>query len=461
MAEFNSKRWLISRRRALCGLGVSIGLPLLDCMYASDRVQHLEITSDSKPARSVFIYVPNGVNTLTWQIKSAGREYQLPSALEALEDYRDVITPISGLHHPGAIGKAHQCDKVWLTGASIGNDINNFRNTISADQLMAEHFAKSTRFPSLELCVTSGTLAWNRLGVPLPSQRKPSAVFKQLFVADPGGNEAARRKLAKRSSILDVVLEDANSLRNSIGAKDKRELDQYLQSVREVEQRIGQAEAWLNKPLPTIEPGVAERLNRNIPDSKAGDYYRTMYDLIVLALRTDMTRVVTCMSGSESQALALPEIGIQQSRHELSHHNNDPEQMKRLTQCDRFLTEQFAYFVDQLNSYDEQGESLLDRTMVLFGSGMSYGHNHGTANLPLILAGGKSLGIKHGQHVDFNLPVVEKYELEHARNHYEICLKPVDSNARMSNLLLTMLQSMGIKTDRFADSTGSISSLLK
>src|SRR3954454_2344993 len=161
-----------------------------------------------------------------------------------------------------------------------------------------------------------------------------------------------------------------------------------------------------------------------------------MYDLIVLTLRTDMTRVVTYMSGSEGNGLAIPEIGIPQTRHELSHHNGDPEQMARLSKSDGFITQQFAYFLDQLQSIPDGEDSLLDRTMVLFGSGMSYGHSHGNANLPTVLAGGKSFGLKHGQHIDYNLPKLGQYDLTTPGKHYGVCSRPVDERAKLSNLLL-------------------------
>ncbi|MCP3920141.1 MAG: DUF1552 domain-containing protein [bacterium] len=178
----------------------------------------------------------------------------------------------------------------------------------------------------------------------------------------------------------------------------------------------GSAAAWLDVPKPEVAPDLAARLTRNIPDSDAGDYYRTVLDLIVPALRTDMTRVVTCMLGSESHALALPEIGIRETRHELSHHGGNAEPLGRLTRADAFLTGQLAYFLDQLRGCEDRGEPLLDRTMILFGSGMSYGHSHGTANLPTILTGGRGLGLRHGRHVDFNLPAIARYDLGDANS---------------------------------------------
>jgi len=446
-------KFALDRRHMLKGLGASVALPMLNCM----RPSHAARTATSRPKRSVFIYIPNGVNTLTWQIQKAGRDYELTAPLASLEKHRDVITPISGLHHPDVLGKHHNCDKVWLTGADVPADGGAFRNSVSADQLMAEVQGVHTRFASLEIAITGGSLAWSREGIQLPAERRPRTIFNRLFGVEPGGKELARRKLNRRASVLDIVLDDAHSLRKSIGSEDRNKLDEYLTAVRQVEVRTERAEGWLDVPKPEVDVKTAAHLTRNIDYKEAGDYYRTIYDLMVLALRTDMTRVITCMTGSESHGLAIPEIGIAQTRHELSHHNGDPEQMRRLTQTDTFLVEQFSYFLDQLKQCKDGDESLLDTTQVLWGSGMAYGHSHGNANLPLILAGGKSLGARHGQHLDFNLPKIGQYDLSNAKGHYRICSRPVDSDARLSNLLLTMLQRADVETDSFHDSLGTIS----
>lgn len=458
MSNIQTQKWLLSRRHVLRGLGATIALPVLDCMKPLRAVAAAAATS--APKRSVFIYVPNGVNVLTWQIAKAGRDYELTEPMRSLERHRDHITPISGLHHPTGIGQAHECDKIWLTGAKISQEGGAFRNTVSADQLMAEVTAPQTRFPSLELAVTGGTLAWSRDGVALPAERRTAVVFDRLFGAEQGGLEAARRRYQRRGSVLDTVLDDARGLRGRIGTDDRTKLDEYLHSVREVEVRTERADSWLDIPKPEVDPRTSSHLSRNIPHSDAGDYYRTMYDLMVLALRCDMTRVITCMSGSESHGLAIPEIGISQSRHELSHHNGDPEQLRRLSQTDAFLTEQFSYFLDQLQSLEEDNETLLDRTQVLFGSGMAYGHSHGNANLPIVLAGGRSMGIRHGQHIDYNLPKLGGYTLDDHRAHYGVCSRPVDSDARLSNLLLTMLQRMDVPAESFQDSLGTVSEVV-
>ena len=203
------------------------------------------------------------------------------------------------------------------------------------------------------------------------------------------------------------------------------------------------------------------RLSRKLDLSVVAEYQRLFYDLMVMALRTDSTRVITCMIGSESAGGAIPDIGISQTRHGLSHHNGDPEQLRRLTQADTFLVDQFSYFLDRLkSSTDAHGQPLLDTTQVLFGSGMAYGHSHGNANLPTVLAGGKALGYRHGQHVDLNLPQIGKYDLADSNGHYRICSRPVDSEARMSNLLLTMLQRADVPASSFQDSLRPMTEVL-
>ena len=450
-------RKILDRRHFLRGAGAAVALPLLNCMVP----QRASAAEAAKPRRSVFVYIPNGVNVLTWQIAKAGADYEFSEPLKPLEKHRKAITPISGLHHPTGLGQAHECAKIWLTGAKISQEGGAFRNSVSCDQLMAEVTAPKTRFGSLELSISRGdtTLGWSRDGVPLPADDNPRNVFNGLFGVETCGIDAQRRRLNRRRSVLDAVLSDAKTFRTNLGGEDRTKLDEYLHAVRDVEVRTERLDSWLNVPKPVVDKATGEKLQRNVSKAEAGEYYRTMYDLIVLTLRTDMTRVVTYMSGSESNGLAIPEIGIPQTRHELSHHNGDPEQMVRLSRSDAFIAEQFAYFLDQLQAVKEGDGTLLDQSMVLFGSGMSYGHSHGNANLPIVLAGGQALGFKHGKHLDFNLPKIGKYDLATPGSHYGVCSRPVDEKARLSNLLLTMANKMGVETEKFADSTGPISEL--
>ncbi|MBV8878498.1 MAG: DUF1552 domain-containing protein [Planctomycetaceae bacterium] len=442
----------ISRRQMLRGIGAAIALPALDCMAA--------IPEPSKPKRSVFLYIPNGVNTLTWQIEKAGADYQLTTPLQSLERHRADITPISGLHHPMVVGKHHNCEKVWLTGANVPGDGGAFRNTVSADQLIAETIGAATRFPSLETAVEGPSLAWSKDGIQIPAERNTQQIFNLLFGVEKDGKEAVRRRLSRRGSILDLVADDAKRVKGRLGNEDRGKLDEYLTAVRQVEERTRRADEWLNIPKPVVPAKDAARLQRRLSMAEAGAYYRLFYDLMVMALRTDSTRVITCGIGGEGNASGIPDIGILQARHGLSHHNGDPEQLRRLTQTDAFLIEQLSYFLDQLKEYKEEDQTLLDTTQVLWGSGMAYGHSHGNANLPTILAGGKALGYKHGTHVDFNLPKIGKYDVSNATEHYKICSRPVDGDARLSNLLLTMVQRVGVNADRFQDSVKPISEIV-
>ncbi len=457
MSHIQSDRWRMNRREVLRGVGVSMALPLLNCMGAPAFAAP---SASTKPKRSVFLYIPNGVNTLTWQIEQAGKNYEFTKPLKSLERHRADITPISGLHHPMVIGKHHNCEKVWLTGANVPGDGGAFRNTVSADQLMAEVQGAATRFASLELAIEGTSLAWSRDGIQIPAERNTQQIFNLLFGVEKESKESIRRRLNRRGSILDLVADDANRVQRKLGSEDRTKLDEYFTAVRQVEERTARANEWLNIPKPQVAPADAARLQRKLSMAEAGEHYRLFYDLMVMALRTDSTRVITCGIGSEGNTSGIPEIGILQTRHGLSHHNGDPEQLRRLTETDTFLIDQFSYFLDQLKSHQEEGQTLLDSTQVLWGSGMAYGHSHGNANLPTILAGGRALGYKHGAHVDFNLPKIGKYNVADASGHYRICSKPVDDNARLSNLLVTMLQRVDVQTEKFQDSLGAISEIV-
>ncbi len=452
MSNLILNKWRISRRQMLRGLGATMALPLLDCMAA--------LPAASKPKRSVFLYIPNGVNTLAWQIQKAGADYEFTAPLKSLEKHRADITPISGLHHPMVIGKHHNCERVWLTGANVPGDGGAFRNTVSADQLMADVQGTSTRFSSLELAIEGVSLAWSKDGIQVPAERNTQQVFNMLFGVERDSKETIRRRLSRRGSILDLVADDAKRVTRNASTEDRSKLDEYFTAVRQVEERTRRADEWLNVPKPVVPADQAARLQRKLSMAEAGEYYRLFYDLMVMALRTDSTRVITCGIGSEGNTSGIPEIGISQTRHGLSHHNGDPEQLRRLTQTDTFLIDQFSYFLAQLKAQKENEATLLDTTQVLWGSGMAYGHSHGNANLPTILAGGKALGYKHGTHVDFNLPKIGKYDVADATAHYKVCSRPVDDNARVSNLLLTMLQRVDVKTEKFQDSVAPISQIL-
>ncbi|SVA36495.1 uncharacterized protein METZ01_LOCUS89349 [marine metagenome] len=450
MSNIQTQSWLIDRRHALRAMGTCIALPMLECMIPLNAKE-----KTNSPRRSAFIYLANGVHSLNYQITKPGKDYQFSRSLKPLEKFRNTITPISGLHHPGSLGHHHNCINVFLTGGKIGAA---HRNTISVDQKMAEVTGQHTRYPSMEIAITQGSLAWTADGVQLPARSRCQQIFASLFEEPKGGIAAQRKALRRKASVLDDNLAEVRRLSQKMSTADKGRLDQYLTSVREAEIRTRRADTWLDTPLPKISEADRKRTNRDIAKTQAGDYFRTVYDLMVLAFQTDVTRVVTFSLGGEGQAIAIPEIGITESRHQLSHHGGDPGYMEKLTNYDTFAIEQFGYFLTRLSeTKDLNGKSLLGSTMSLFGSGMSYGHSHGNANLPLVLAGGSDLGLKHGSHLDFNQGHFDGYTLDKPGDHYRLCSRPANTDAHMSNLLLLMAQKMGVETDQFGDSNKMIS----
>ena len=450
MSNIQTQSWLIDRRHALRAMGTCIALPMLECMIPLNAKE-----KTNSPRRSAFIYLANGVHSLNYQITKPGKDYQFSRSLKPLEKFRNTITPISGLHHPGSLGHHHNCINVFLTGGKIGAA---HRNTISVDQKMAEVTGQHTRYPSMEIAITQGSLAWTADGVQLPARSRCQQIFASRFEEPKGGIAAQRKALRRKASVLDANLAEVRRLSQQMSTADKGRLDQYLTSVREAEIRTRRADTWLDTPLPKISEADRKRTNRDIAKTQAGDYFRTVYDLMVLAFQTDVTRVVTFSLGGEGQAIAIPEIGITESRHQLSHHGGDPGYMEKLTNYDTFAIEQFGYFLTRLSeTKDLNGKSLLGSTMSLFGSGMSYGHSHGNANLPLVLAGGSDLGLKHGSHLDFNQGHFDGYTLDKPSDHYRLCSRPANTDAHMSNLLLLMAQKMGVETDQFGDSNKMIS----
>ena len=365
MSNILTQSWLIERRHALRAMGSCISLPFLECMVPLRAAEQ----QTASPRRSAFIYLANGVHSLNYQITTPGKDYQFSRSLKPLEKHREMITPISGLHHPGSLSHHHNCISVWLTGGKLGP---SDRNTISVDQKMAEITAKHTRYPSMEIALTGDSLGWTADGVRLPSMRRCSEIFASLFEEPKGGKTVQRCALRRKGSVLDANLTEVRRLEQAMGSADKGRLDQYLTSIREAETRTRRADAWLDTPLPTVSSADRQRTNRDVAATMAGDYFRTVYDLIVLAFQTDVTRVATFSLGGEGDAFAIPEIGITESRHQLSHHGGDKGYMEKLTMYDTFAVEQFSYFLTRLaETKDLNGKPLIGSTMALFGSGMS------------------------------------------------------------------------------------------
>ncbi|ADB14762.1 protein of unknown function DUF1552 [Pirellula staleyi DSM 6068] len=436
----------LSRRMFLRGASVALALPMLDAMQS--RRTSAADGSKQRPPRMACFYVPNGVNIFQWGCKVDGGNHTFSSTLEPLAPLKDRVTVLRGMSHPASQG-GHSGADTWLTAENLeGTPGFDYRNSISADQVVAEVVGLETRLASLELSSSSGsgspghshTLAFSRNAVPLAAESNPRQVFERLFVEDSGKTRAARQqRFLEDKSILDEVLGQSQALTQKLGKNDREKLDEYLTSVREVERRVKAAERWMDVPKAEID---AMDLKLDARPEERGDrqtYLRTMYELVALALQTDTTRVVTFEIGREAAGGYFSELGLSANHHELSHHGGDEGMLGGLAKIDRFHIEQLAWFLTRLASIEEEGTSLLDQTMVMYGSGMNSGKGgeHSPKDLPLLFAGGKSLGIKQGQHLEF-----------------------ADGEQPLSNLLLTMIQKMGVESDRFKDSKGTLRGLV-
>ena len=445
-----------------------MALPLLDVMskkWAGAQGADRDRSTASKklPARLAYIYTPNGVNVYEWFPKDDGPNYTLSPTLQPLATLKNDFTLISGLYHPNALGTGHTAADTWLTAEKIfGHPGKDYQNSISADQVAAEYFGAQTRFASLELSIAGGTgkpgnsatLAFSPMGVALPAESNLRVAFERMFLETPGGQEEATRSYWRQRSLLDAVTEDAHSLKRKLGTGDRQKLEEYLTSVRETEIRVHRAEAWQKVPKPKVD---GAEFQRSLSRDEISAYFRTTYDLMILAFQTDSTRVITYLSGSESTGLMIPEIGIHQLQHSLSHHHDDPKTKADLATVDRFLLDQLAYLLHKLKSTPEGESNLLDNSLVLFGSGMSNGNAHQMNNLPILLAGGSNLGVRHLGHLDLLKDAVSKTIKGEALMTFT---EKINDQARMSNLLLTMLMAAGVPVKTFKDNNRVMRELL-
>lgn len=436
----SNKSWHLSRRTFLRGTGVSLALPLLECMSLGAEPTDL-------PRRMCCVYFPFGVSLppekhehaqWNWFPQGEGKDFQFTSVLKSLEPMRKEVTVLGGLSHPnGRRMGGHDTGDIFLTGASFKG--SQYANSISLDQVVADHLGNKTRFGSLTLSSDGGvgeptrstTLSFSNSGRPIPALAQPAQIFERLFGTDADG-KAKRAKLENSASMLDLVLEHSRSLRGNLGKQDQQKLDEYLESVRAVEQRVERSQKWLNVPKPDVD-----RKAVNLEANPKGpiEYLRAMYDLMFLAFQTDTTRVATYMigqvAGATTIANAFPaSIGLSGNWHGLAHGAGKKGGFERLGKFDQFLASHLAYFLKRLKDTPEGDGTMLDRTMVLYGSSNSRTHNN--RNYPLVLAGGNKLGMKHGQYLRFS----EKTPL--------------------SNLYLTMLHCLGVPMKSFSDSTGEM-----
>lgn len=424
----------LSRRQLLRTAGVAIGLPLLDAMTpAFARAASRTAT----PRR--MLAVCNNLGVLPEKFFPAadqvGRGYQLSPYLELLEGHRDDFTVFSGVWHPDVDG-GHPADNCFLTAAPHPGS-GGFRNTISLDQYAAEYIGHLTRFPSLTLGVNVQqglrSLSWTGGGVLIPCEEKPSEVFRKLFLqGSPEEVEAQVRRLELGESILDAVADQTNRLDRNLGSRDRQRLDQYLTGVRDLEKRLESARQWERKPKPHTD---AQPPTDPADPREYLEKTRLMYDMARLAFETDSTRLVTLLLDSvNSPAIDVEGVEITDGYHNLSHHGKSPQKLAQLERIDCEHMKLLDQLFTTLKGCQEDGQSLFDRTMMLYGSNLGNANTHVTTNLPILFAGG---GFKHGQHLAFD------------RNR----------NYPLPNLFVSMLQRMDLEVEKFASSTGTMRGL--
>jgi hypothetical protein len=416
---------MLHRRTLLRAAGISLALPWLEALAPRSA----RAAEAKPPQRMVCICAPLGLHAPNFFPEKAGNDYESTPYLDVLKDLRDDFTVISGLAHP-EIDSSHDSIYSFLTAAPHPERRAGFRNTISLDQLAAEHIGQQTRFPSLALSHEGFSLSWTRTGALVPSSISPARVFAQLFLEGrPEEVKAELRRLRDGQSILDKVAGQAKQMQAQLGAQDREKVDEYFSSVRELEQRLHNAEEWSAKPKPQLDLQPP----RDIANS--ADFIgktRLMFDLAHLAFANDSTRLITIMLGGTS--LVPPIEGVNDGHHNLSHHGQDPTKLDQLKKVELECMKTVRDLLTKLRDTKEQDERLLDRTMVFFSSNLGNASNHACTNLPILFAGG---GFRHGQHLAFD-----------PKNH-----------PPLSNLFVSMLHRLGVEVDEFGGSTGELTGL--
>ncbi|MBN8731253.1 MAG: DUF1552 domain-containing protein [Acidobacteria bacterium] len=433
---------MIDRRAFLKGTGgVALALPVLDAMGA-------EVTAQS-PKRFCALYTANGMalpkeehGIADWHwfpTATKNGEFVFSKSTEPLAPFRKQLSFMGGLHHPsGPKADPHTCSDMWLTGAPLHNPKPGTYNTVGLDQMIALHTKQFCRQPSLILSIDAGTgflsrtgtISYSLEGRPIPAENSPRRIFDRLFKADRTSLKSEHERLQRRIKLVDAVVESAKSLDKELGKSDRERMDQYLTSLNEVESRLIASEKWIDIPLKKQDYSHLNLEATN--EGEPAEYYRTMFDLIALAFDADITRSVAFMLNREdgmgiSDTFPI-KLGLGKTHHNLSH-ATDKEGQLNFAKYDRFLAEQIAHFFTRMNSYQDRMGTVLDNTIVLFGSGASTTHN--PLNLPTMVAGGANMGLKHGAYWR-------------------------KDGSRMSNMYLSILRSLGIEQDSFADSTGTL-----
>ncbi|OFW17939.1 MAG: hypothetical protein A3H97_11565 [Acidobacteria bacterium RIFCSPLOWO2_02_FULL_65_29] len=430
----------LPRRTVLRGLGTTLALPLLDSMFPALSV--VGRAAANPVHRFQTFYMPNGMAMPYWDVKDEGSNFELSPILEPLAPFRNQMLMLSGLYatwviaHAGAAGS-------FLTGITRGGrNETEILADVSVDQLLARELGKQTQLASLELsldatqnagactanlsCVYTHTISWRGPKQPLPMEYNPRAVFERLF-GDSGSTARAARdaRMQQRKSILDAVTERLADVRREVGQQDQLKVDEYAESVRDVERRIQMAEAQSDLELPIMDqPQGAPQVFE--------DHLALMLDLQILAFRTDLTRVITFMLSKEQSARPYPQIGVPEAHHPLSHHNNDPEKVEKLSKINRYHTGLFAKYLEKLRATPDGDGSLLDHMTILFGAGISNSTSHSGANLPVLLLGGGAGRLKGGRHLRYS------------------------DRPWMANLLVTLMDKFDLRVDKIGRSTGRL-----
>jgi hypothetical protein len=436
-------RKAISRRTLLRGVGASVALPLLDAMVPAGFAK-----SATQPVKRLsYVYMPMGCDHSRWTPKGETLD-ALPYILESLAPVREHINVISNLELANAYPGSHATsNSAFLSCARAKHtESTDYYLGTTADQIAAQGIGQATQLPSLELamdhmqivgqcdngyaCVYQNNLSWSSPTTPLPAEAHPRLVFESMF-GEGGSRDERRQTLRRQASLLDSMTDEIARLKRDVGATDKQKIDQYLQSVREVERRIQKATADVDaEKLPELERPLA------VPPS-FGEHAELMFDLQVLAMQGDITRVTTFQLARETSNRSYPEIGVPESHHPLSHHGNNAKKIEKLAKINHFHVSLFADFLKTLSETPEGNGSLLDNTLCLYGSGMGNPNKHDHTNLPTIVAGGAAAGMKGGRHIRY------------------------PETTPLANIHLTLLDKVGIDLDRFADSTGLSSELFE
>src|SRR5262245_53490042 len=438
----------LSRRTVLRGMGTVVALPFLDAMSPRPRAAE---SATAAPRRLAFVYVPNGCHMQDWTPATEGTDYELPPILQPLSPVKDDVLVLSGLtcdkaraNGDGA-GDHARASSAFLTGAQARKTAGaNFRSGVSADQVAAQRVGDQTRLASLELgidkfrgsgncdsgysCVYEHTLAWRNPTTPLPTEVEHKLIFDRLFADNPNDPERLKRGRL-RASVLDAVLEDAHSLERTLGGADRQKLDQYLSSVRDLEDRIHRAEK-----LPPVELPEGTTRPEQIPVDLT-EHFHLISDIMVLALQTDVTRIVTYMFGREGSDRKYTMAGVHEGHHSIRHHQNKPELQDKSRRINTWHIERFAYVVGKLKSIKEGEGTLLDSCMIAYGSAIADGNRHEHGDLPVLLAGKGGGTLKTGRHLR------------------------VERETPINNLWLAMLERMGASTKQLGDSTGVLQGL--